>query len=86
MEDVFKDAQPLKRLEVKRQQWKEHWQVDTSEQVLEDFEVARELRLYEGSSPVTRQVQVWEWLASIQRVSFALTRRNVWKFCVLVKC
>ena len=35
MEDVFEDAQPLKRVEVKRQEWK-HLQVDTSEKGLID--------------------------------------------------
>ena len=33
--DVFEDAHPLKRVEVIRQEWKEHWQVDAPEQVLE---------------------------------------------------
>ena len=35
MEDVFEDAQPLKRVEVKRQEWK-YLQVDTSEKGLID--------------------------------------------------
>ena len=34
IEDVFEDAQPLKRVEVKRQEWKKHWQVDTPEQMM----------------------------------------------------
>ena len=36
MEDVFEDGQPLKKVKVKRRDWKEHWHVDTPEQVLDD--------------------------------------------------
>ena len=36
IEDVFEDAQLLKRVEVRRQEWKEHWQHDTPQQMMED--------------------------------------------------
>ena len=35
-ENVFEDCQPLKRVELKRKAWKEHWQVDTPEQEVND--------------------------------------------------
>ena len=36
LEDVFEDAQPLKRAQVKRQEWKRHWQVDTPVQLMNE--------------------------------------------------
>ena len=36
IEDVSEDAQPLKRAKVKRQDWREQWQVDTPEPVMDD--------------------------------------------------
>ena len=36
IEDVFEDAQPLKKVDVKRQKWRDHWQVDTPEQRMDD--------------------------------------------------
>ena len=36
IDDFFEDATPLKKVEVKRQEWKEHWQVGTPEQVIDD--------------------------------------------------
>ena len=35
IEDVFEDAQFLKRVDVKWQEWKEHWQVERPEQVMD---------------------------------------------------
>ena len=36
IEDVFDDTQLLTRVEVKWQEWKDPWQVDTSEQLKDD--------------------------------------------------
>ena len=36
IEDVFEDAQPLRRVEIQRQEWKRHWQVDRLEEFLEN--------------------------------------------------
>ena len=36
IEDVFQGAQPMKRVEVQRWRWREHWQVDTPEQIMDD--------------------------------------------------
>ena len=33
IEDVFEDVQSLKRAEIKRQDWREHWQVDTEQKM-----------------------------------------------------
>ena len=36
IENAFEDAQPLKRVEAKRQEWREQLQVDTREQLMDD--------------------------------------------------
>ena len=67
IEHVFEDAQLLKRVEGKRQEWQEHWQVDTAEQVKDDHAV-RATRFLTGQQASTRQAQELEQTAlSLER-------------------
>ena len=96
LEGVSEDAQPLPRVDVKRQEGKTHRQVDTPEQFMETSrgrmnhsEVRRkrfqpwQLRSSRLLQAVTKRAQVLEQMAFIQRTT-GFEQRNMHPDCSLL--